>query len=697
MSGRNTRQLYSLIKQYNLDATEDEYRDVVFRIEQGLMTEDVAQALLIWIWPHIERAKDHPNYLHRPPTAAELNADGPPDIECGHLVYARDVRIGVHYQRGPKSILVAGNQKSGKTTLIQGVVRGIDANSKRNPEKGASQFLFDQKGDFRHLADELGSSWQRVNVFDAGMHVAISNPEGTVANNWINTVSTSFCAYGGMVAAWTPLANVMRFLVAALNPHAIEPLLWPSLHLILEVLLASPPTLWSSKTDYYFTLIGVLEAATKASHIFDCFRGLDLDRMVRERTNLVIEMPNMSPSWLRQFMIDILIRQLLAGRMERHEKVDRTVAVVVMDEADQDATAECDGRFPEGMTALSTMLRRYREYGLMAVIGLAKLQRASSWVLSEPLYHCILNQSDAASISIAAHTLLLPRGAEVMLPALRPGQCLFRESQGPWPHPMLAQIDYVAPGRGPASRPLDTIPFIPAKPLRELPHVQEALQELIRQHRASHLRHQKPDRKEPALSRHAQTLLHAAAVYPYYPVARLYEKASLTLTPQTQMNIRKELEDSKRADFQEIRVSSVNVLLIRLTDITTKGQGRGSIAHQHISHWVKEIGIRRGFAAHTEWIVPGNTNHPVDVVWLTPDGKTRAWEVVVDCEDNLPAHIKACFEDSQAIDSLTIVVTQKAIRARLQKALGAEFSDAPYRDRIHYEIVESIMKELFES
>ena len=699
MPGPNCRHIFQLIIQYHLDATSvnhEWYQWLRFQIENGLMAEDVAQGLLPMVEADAQTARDHPQPLHRPASVEELHADGPPDIELGHLVHAPDVRFGLRLFDRARSVLVAGNQGSGKTTAIQKIARQVYAICQNDPKNQISLIVLDRKLDYVHLPGELGADWVHVSVHDGSVRIGLNAPAGVPPQAWINLIATSFCARAGLVSAWTALANMIRWLLGVLNPAPTQTLVWPSLKLLLEVATSCPLTLWASKPEYARSLLGALDAATQSTELFDCFGGLDIDALVRQGKHLLLEMPNMSPAWLRQYMIDLLINHPLVGRIHRRDKVDRTVGAVIIDEADPDATAESDRRFPDGMSPLATALRMGREVGLAFVIGLAKLQGASPFVLGEPLYHVILNQSDAASIALAASTLLLPRGAEVMLPALRPGQCIFRESQGPWPHPMLGQIDYVAPGRGPVLRPRDELPFIPAKTLRDLPHVQEALQELIHGHRASHMRQVKSHRKEPSLSKHAETLLHAAALYPYYPVARLYEKASLSLPPQTQINIRKELELAKLAEFQELRVSSANILLIRRSDANQKHQGRGSIAHQHVAHWLREVGTRRGFTSHIEWLVPG-TNHPVDVVWLTPDGKTQVFEVVIECEDNLPAHIESCFVDSQAIDNLTIVVTQKSIRARLQKELLGQFADAPFRDRIQFEIVENIMKEMFES
>jgi hypothetical protein len=156
------------------------------------------------------------------------------------------------------------------------------------------------------------------------------------------------------------------------------------------------------------------------------------------------------------------------------------------------------------------------------------------------------------------------------------------------------------------------------------------------------------------------------------------------------------------AEFEEIRLGRANVLLIGITeqgweslgDSPPTGCGRGQLAHQHIAHWVMMVGKKRGCQAELEWIVPG-TNHPTDVVWLSPDSRRRAFEIVVTCEENLESHIQACFAQSNAVDELTIVVTQKAFAQALEQKLHALPAVVPFLNRIHIDIVETYLRELW--
>jgi len=72
---------------------------------------------------------------------------------------------------------------------------------------------------------------------------------------------------------------------------------------------------------------------------------------------------------------------------------------------------------------------------------------ASRFVLNAAQYHLLFNLADDESVLEARRTLQLPPHAELQFPGLRPGQAIFRETQGAWPHAMLVQVDYVPPYR----------------------------------------------------------------------------------------------------------------------------------------------------------------------------------------------------------------------------------------------------------
>ena len=446
--------------------------------------------------------------------------------------------------------------------------------------------------------------------------------DGVPPNISTNLVATIFCACAGMIAAWTCFANMIRWLLGVLNPQSNQTIHWPSLRLLLEVATAAPLWLWAAKPDYEKTLIGVLEGATQATKVFDCFAGLDIERdVISPRKHLILEMPNVTPAWLRQFMQYLLFAQILYGRIHRHQKVDRTEVMLILDEMDQDATFEADRRFPDQMSPLAQMLRLGREYGIMAVIGLGRLNHASPYVLSEPQYHLIFNQSDADSVQIARRTLMLPPQADQMFPALTPGTCIAREAQGPWTHPMLVKIDYLPPGRDPLTQSYDTHPFIPLRALMLCLRCGKALSDLVAARRkgipqtGQRTSHQLVQACSPAIACCSHTSLGACGgtleAQPTIHPHRLFKNPYAVSWPSGSWLI--------PSKFVSVELACCSTRLPIRVGSSSSGSlpsavVRGSITHQHVSHWIALCGEKKGYKAMCEWIAPG-TKHPVDCAW----------------------------------------------------------------------------------
>ena len=128
-------ELIATIKYYHLHERYPDIADILFMAEQGMLSEAMATAELFGLEPDIEHAKDFPNFLHRPPSEEQFNADGKPDIEVGHLVEAEHVRLGIRLLDGPRHCLVAGRTNAGKTTLMRVMIDAVEAlNARREQE-----------------------------------------------------------------------------------------------------------------------------------------------------------------------------------------------------------------------------------------------------------------------------------------------------------------------------------------------------------------------------------------------------------------------------------------------------------------------------------------------------------------------------------------------------------------------------------
>jgi hypothetical protein len=261
---------------------------------------------------------------------------------------------------------------------------------------------------------------------------------------------------------------------------------------------------------------------------------------------------------------------------------------------------------------------------------------------------------------------------------------------------MWVRADYVAPCRTPRPERYDTHPFIPSKRLHELPHVMEALQKLIDHQKGARLRRAKARK---SLSKNARRLLHAWALHPHTPVARLWDGLGRP-SAAVQKGVREELA-RELAEFQEVRIGKRNMLFMRPTDAgwayvktdPPRRKGRGGIAHTHFCEFIWRVGSKRGYKAVSEWLVPG-TNHPMDAVWLI-DGAAHGFEVIVESRDNLVSHLEACFLRSDRVATLTVVATQKRIVKELEELLDREIQLMVYRPRIRFEEVDTFIKELW--
>lgn len=437
------RQLYALIKHYNLDAFNPELARIASLIEKSQLPEGVAGAYLLMIYPLIEHARDHPMPLHRPPSAEELDAEGPPDIEVGSLVHAPELRVGFRL-RQIGSVLISGNAGSGKTTLIRTIIRRIVRFNELYPTQRITLIIIDPKLDYVDLAAELGPECLVQDVHDPSTRIASGPPDGVPPHAWINILATMFAARSGMIAGWTCFANMIRWILPLMNPGLGSPLNWPSPELLLQVAKASTPTLWASKPQYHDTNIQALESLVSATQVLKSFHGVDVDHdVICANRHLILLIPAFDPSWVRRLIIEIVLATILYSRVFRGEKraSAKSTVLVCHDEMEQDGMAASDADYPDNMGILARLLRIGREYRIGAIMGLSRMSGASPYVLGEPHYHFIFTQSDSISIREAMRTLVLPAGSEALLPSLTPGTCIYRQAQTNWSHPMLVKID----------------------------------------------------------------------------------------------------------------------------------------------------------------------------------------------------------------------------------------------------------------
>jgi len=572
-----------------------------------------------------------------------------------------------------------------------------DANERR-----ISQILFDRKIDHRDTTRRHGKEhWVHLNVRDPGTRIALQPPDGMDVGLWISVVSTVIAVRGGLIFAANVLANILSWAVPVLSQvQGGSLVLFPDPQLLLDLAIKGGLDLWAYKPDYAKALATVLQAMAQACPALSAFSGLDMERdIISQGKSCIIEIPTINPPWIRLFIIDLLIAQILYGRIHRHQKMDRTEVIIYLDEADADLSViASDAAYADMYSILAQLLRMGREYGIMVVVGVGVLGDISRFVSSSFQDIFVFNVSGGDQSAEAQRVLQLPPGAEQMCPTLKPGHCLFLENQGAWPHAVWAKVDYLAPDRCRDPVQYDTVPFIPSRPLSEMPGVEEALKKRIDDYNRRKLeRHQA---KAGTLGKNAANLLYTAIPHPWVPVARLWEMIGTVPSPTAQKTAQRQLENNKLAEFAVLRAGKRNTLLIEVTDTgyraarqePPKDRGKGKREHRHMAHWVVWRGERRGYKTAIEWTVPGTT-HPADAAYFH-DGLVELFEIVSTCDKNLLSHLEACFS-AEDVASVTIVAGKKTTLKAIKKNLDSQLDLAPYLDRIFYLAAENLIKELW--
>ncbi|GMU83713.1 MAG: hypothetical protein AMXMBFR47_35830 [Planctomycetota bacterium] len=306
----------------------------------------------------------------------------------------------------------------------------------------------------------------------------------------------------------------------------------------------------------------------------------------------------------------------------------------------------------------------------------------------------MFNFSDAASILEASRTLMVPRGAERVFPALGPGECVCRLAQTAWPTPFLGVARYIPPDR--STKPPDYELGAPVAESR--PESAPAERSDAWPTRTTGIVELAGTKNEP--SDVAHKLLSAWALHPFTPIVHLRSLIG-TLPDAAVAEARAQLEELKLADFKDWRIKKKNQ---GLTLPTAAGwrflnraepnlHGGGGVEHRHGEHWIAKVGLLRGFKTHIEWEVPG-TSHRTDALWQG-EGFARAFEIIVTCEKNLVDHVRACLIQSSVIDQVTVIAGTQ-VELREQKAMIDAAADlAAVRDRVDYECIDAYLDELF--
>ena len=453
--------LIHAIRAHGLHERSPAVANILYAAERGVLSELQCRGYLQRLQALIREQETRPNLLPAPPDEEQLYADGRFPLEFATLADS-DLRMGLHLDP-LKHMLAVGQTDTGKTTLMRNLVINLDRLAKTTG-RPLTQILIDPKVDYSDLPAQLGDNWLHVDVLDEGFHLSLAPPIGTRhVNAWIHQVAEIFAARLHLIASMPCLANMLGVLVPLLNPSPTDELLFADPPLLLEVACDVPLECFAAKPDWGKTLIGALEGLSVAGgHLFRAFRGLDVQRdLIAPGKSIVIQTANLKPAALRSIIIDLLVAQILFARLEAQRKQTRTDCILVVDEADVDVSEASDAAYPDCISLLAEFLKKSREIGCTAMLGVTSMEGLSHFVLANIGCYAIFNQPRPQSRVLAAQTLGLPRAADVMLRSLRKGECIALSTPSAVPHPLLVRTDYIAPNRTPKRNPVRPTSFYP--------------------------------------------------------------------------------------------------------------------------------------------------------------------------------------------------------------------------------------------
>ncbi len=663
--------------------------------QYGLLSEQLARMYLPLVAEIADRIFRSPNVTFLPDEQS-LYADGPPEIELGTT--ENNLRVGIRRPtREVAHLLACGATGTGKTVFLRNAILKL-SQLIESKNRRCSIIVIDPKLDFSDIPSIAPGDWLH---FDAAttLRVGLQNPPHVSRDAWIAAISTSLAARCGMVSARIPLASILRWLCQVIQDDLGLKDHWPTPVLVLDVLRAAPQTLFGSKAEYLKTLEQALvDIVENTGQLLSCSRGLCLVRdVIWQGKHVVIGLEGLTLPAGRAFLVDLLVSQVFLSRLFEHRKIDATEVVMAIDESDEFISRMQEQAFGTQLPMLQRAVKQGREPGIAFWLTASVLSGVSPMILANTTDKVMFNQADAQSVLDASRTLLLPAGGYKQVATLHRGQAIMKQSLSPWPHPTLVDVDYVEPYRG--SRPTpDTHPYIEAKRLSEWPELAERLQKKIDSHVPAQFHRSRAARKE--LPSAAREFLDMSSLLPFWPVARVWDRIGKP-SASTQKAVRKRLTADKLARFKDVRTSKQNTGLIEILDPGWKllnkrpswKLSRGGIEHSSFSAWIRMVGEKRGYRAETELIVP-KTNHAVDVAWEIDSG-LHVFEVVVTGLDNIASHLHACFVESDAVTTLTIVTAQRRMHDAIRPVIEAQFAMSPVLNRIRFEVIATYMKELW--
>ena len=142
--GHYTSLLYRLIKEYQLDRRDPWLVPVIYMLEYGRFSENMAKVYLQRVRHLVEKQERIPNFLMSPPTYEEMYPEESPDIFIGKLIEA-PIPLGLSLANNVNSLIV-GRSGCGKSTIARNIIKEIFKRNGSKKHKHISVLCFSFKG-----------------------------------------------------------------------------------------------------------------------------------------------------------------------------------------------------------------------------------------------------------------------------------------------------------------------------------------------------------------------------------------------------------------------------------------------------------------------------------------------------------------------------------------------------------------------
>jgi hypothetical protein len=683
----------------------DKLAAVMKLLEHDRMRPALADKFIRKIQPWIKKQIEEGNYLPMPPTLEDLQLEEEPfEVVLGNLIERPEVPFGIHLGNGVHHVIVCGKPNAGKSVTLRYYFLQVNQHGLLHPDQKAVVIFFDSKHDVPNPEKIFGENVVHCSVHDTDkFRIGLNGPLGVP---WSGNISTLLGTRTGLVFSRGCFRTAYDWAISILNPHPRpdQPLVVPSARLLRDILSTSPAYCWGEKNEYVKTLVQALNTLlADAAGLLDAENGFDANAVIAQGKHCVIDIANLEPAYLRYIVCDIIILQILLYRIHHHLKTKSTKVCFGWDEADFFVQPSAQAVYPQGLSPITLLARLAREYGIQIFLSVSALQNVAPYLLSSTECLIAMGSVDWLSIACVRQALGLERGTERLLPRLRPGQAIVRLADSPYSYPFLGQVHYIEPDHSSKTRSYDAVPFTRARGLDELPEVQNALEERIRECSKNRLQRRQVGVPGAKISKTERTFIDQMSLNEFDTLDIVFAKMG-NMAAGTQNKLVDSLVRKGLIEAKTVRTGRSWTRFGRITDKGWQYLGktsryaplRGGMVHTNVTYLKQRLDMKNGFEkSFCEYRLEGSTGFH-DVVSIR-DGRYYVTEVVIDCDTNVVKHAHDCLLNSTIpVENLTIVTLLKSEHQKIRSVIMADPELVFCIDRITFLTVEDILKELYQ-